>query len=117
MEMDNADTIKKQLAIIDSLLQDKQFAEDMAQELDAAYYKGIGETVASFLNPGEDSLQVDKSVKEEKIATNLAGFYALECGINYLCEKNNSTPAEWLEKIIAKKAASKKTAKKTMKKN
>ena len=48
-------------------------------------------------------MQIEKRVKEEKIATNVAGFYALECGINYLCEKDSSSPAEWLEKIISKK--------------
>jgi hypothetical protein len=98
-----SDDIKTEIKKIDSLLQDKTFAEAMAMELDASYYKGIGEPVPPFLKPGEDFLQIEKSVKEEKIATNVAGFYALECGINYLCEKDFSSPAEWLEKIISKK--------------
>lgn len=100
--MHNNGLIDKELAKIDSLLQDSAFAEKMARELDAAYYKGIGETAPPFLAPGEDTLQLVKSVAEEKIATNVAGFYALECGLNYLCEKYNSTPIDWLEKITAK---------------
>ena len=94
---------KSELKKIDSLLQDKAFAESIAMELDASYYKGDGKPAPPFLKPDEDSLQIEKSVKEEKIATNVAGFYALECGINYLCAKDNSSPAEWLEKIISKK--------------
>ena len=101
--MSSGDTIAKELKKIDSILQDKSFAESMAIALDASYYKGIGETVPPFIKPGEDSLQVDKSVKEEKIATNLAGFYALECGINYLCSKDSSAPLLWLEKITSGK--------------
>lgn len=93
------DTIKTELRTIDSLLQDKDFAASMAMELEGAYFKNAGEPVPSFLKPGEDSLQVEKSIKEEKIATNVAGFYALECGINYLCSQDNAAPSEWIEKI------------------
>ena len=103
-EMSKEEKIKKELSVIDSLLHDKQFAEEMAMELEASYYKGIGEPVPAFLKRGEDSLMIDKSVREEKIATNLAGFYALECGLNYLCRKSNTTPLEWIEKIINKQA-------------
>jgi hypothetical protein len=101
--MNNSDSIKKELAVIDSLLQDKPFTKAMAQELEAAYHKGIGEPVPLFLKPGEDSLEIEKSIKEEKIATNIAAFYALECGINYFCSKDSSTPADWIEKITSGK--------------
>lgn len=103
--MTKTDKKTMELRKIDSLLQDRDFAESMAKELEAAYFKGIGATVPPFLQPGEDVLLIDKSVKEEKIATNLAGFYALECGINYLCAKDNTAPADWIEKIITKKTA------------
>ena len=102
--MRKEEQIKKELTIIDSLLQDKQFAKEMAMELEAAYYKGTGEPIPAFLKEGEDSLMYDKSVLEEKIATNLAGFYALECGINYLCSYDNTTPLQWIEMIIDKRA-------------
>jgi len=107
LAMTTTDSITRELKIIDSLLQDKGFAESMAIELEASYYKGIGEPAPPFLKPDEDSLLTGKSVKEEKIATNIAGFYALECGINYLCSQDSSTPAGWIEKILSKKAPDK----------
>jgi hypothetical protein len=103
-QVNKEEKIKSELKAIDSLLQNKQFAEAMAMELEAAYYKGVGEPVPPFLKPGEDSLQIDRSVKEEKIATNLAGFYALECGLNYLCSRDSRTPVQWIEQILADKA-------------
>jgi hypothetical protein len=102
-QVSKEEKIKAELKIIDSLLQDEQFAEQMAMELEASYYKGVGEAVPPFLKPGEDSLQIDKSVREEKIATNLAGFYALECGLNYLCADNSSTPLDWIALIVEQK--------------
>lgn len=107
--MDTSDSIKKELTKMDSLLQDKPFTEAMAHELEAAYYKGVGEAVPPFLKPGEDSLEIEKSVKEKKIATNIAAFYALECGINYFCAKDSSTPAGWIEKITSGKLSNPET--------
>jgi hypothetical protein len=78
--MNNQQRITKELGIINSLLHDEKYAEEMARELDAAYYKGIGQVPPPFLSPGEDTLIIEKSAKEEKIATSIAGFYALECG-------------------------------------
>jgi hypothetical protein len=108
--MSTTDTIVNEMKKIDSLLQDKSFAESIAAELEASYYKGVGEVAPPFLKPGEDSLLVEKSVREEKIATNAAGFYALECGINYLCTWDSSTPADWIEKIASGKMADEKDA-------
>jgi len=91
--------IQKELSIIDSLLRDSAFALSMATSLDSAYYAGIGEASPGFLTPEEDTAVVIKQVKDEKIATNLAGFYALECGIGLLCTQSEQTPVEWLQKI------------------
>ena len=102
--MNNEEKINHELKQIDSLLQSENFAQEMATELEAAYSIGAGQTVPAFLKPGDDSLLTDKSVKEEKIATNLAGFYALECGINYLCSRNDLTPLQCIEKIMDKHA-------------
>lgn len=101
--MNEIDTIQIELKKTDSLLHDKGFAKTMAQALEADYYDAAGEPTPAFLQPGEDSVKVEKTVKEEKIAINVAGFYALECGINYLCSSNNSTPAEWIDKITTQK--------------
>jgi len=93
------DQLQYELATIDSLLRDTAFALSMAKSLDSAYYAGIGETAPEFLPPDEETALVTKPLKEEKIAINLAGFYALECGLGLLCTQSNETPVEWLQKI------------------
>lgn len=102
--MNTEEKISHELHIIDSLLQSEQYAEEMAVELDASYYKGIGQTAPPFFAPGEDTVKVGKPVKEEKIATSIAGFYALECGIGLLCAQTKTTPYDWLQKILNDKA-------------
>ena len=88
-----------ELAIIGSLLRNIAFAESMAKTLDSSYYAGVGEPVPEFLTLEDDTATIFQSPRNEKIATNLAGFYALECGVDFLSTKSNSTPVEWLEKI------------------
>jgi hypothetical protein len=90
-----------QLARLKTLLQDKSYALEMATWLDAAYYKGQGQTPPPFVKPEEESATAAKSVKEEKIAINLAGFYAVEAGIGFISEKTGKTPVEILEAIVA----------------
>lgn len=97
------DEIKKELAALDSLLRNDAFAQDMAATLDAAYYEGIGQTTPPFLTPEEQSETITVAAKEEKIAVNLAGFYALQCGVGLLCKQTNETPVAWLERIAANK--------------
>lgn len=89
-----------QLAELQRLLQDPLFALEMAQWLDAAYYKGQGADVPPFLAPEEETATKEKSVKEEKIAMNLAGFYAVEAGLGVLVERDNGTPAALLAAIV-----------------
>jgi len=92
-------TREVQLQRINQLLKDKEFADDMARHMDAAYYKGQDKTVPVFLSVEEDTMTVQKSAKEEKIAINIAGFYALECGIGYLAHTQNRLPSEILKSI------------------
>src|SRR5450432_1664381 len=92
--------IQNQLAVIDSLLRSAAFSTEIAKAQDSAYYTGIGEPVPPFLTAAEDSAVITKNAKEEKIATNLAGFYALECGLGALCNQTKEKPTTWLEKII-----------------
>lgn len=92
--------IQKEITIIDSLLHDEKFAEEMAMNQYAAYYKGIGQTAPPFITKEDDSIMVKKTQQQEKIATNIAGFYALECGLTYLYDHSELTITEWLEKII-----------------
>ena len=96
---EEANRIEQELATIDSLLRDTAFARTMAGSLDSAYYLGIGQIPQTFLTPEDDTAIVLKLQREEKVATNLAGFYALECGIGLLNAQTNTTPVEWLQKI------------------
>ena len=93
------DPHKYELATIDSLLRDSAFTQSMARALDSSYYAGIGQTPLEFLTANDDTAIVIKRKQDEKVATNLAGFYALECGVGLLCAQTNTTPVEWLQKI------------------
>lgn len=92
--------INDQLKQLNSLLRDSAFAVDIAKKQDAAYATSQKQEPVPF--PSSDSMQ-EKSFKEEKIATNLAGFYATECGINALMELKGETPVYWLNKIVNNK--------------
>jgi hypothetical protein len=89
-----------QLQKISQLLKDKQFAMEMAQHMEAAYYTARQQAVPPFLKQGEDTATIKKSLKEEKIATNIAGFYALECGLSYLATAQKKLPSAVLQSII-----------------
>ena len=91
---------KSQFKKISDLLKDKQFALEMAQHMEAAYYTAQQLPIPPFLKPGEDTATIRKSIKEEKIATNIAGFYALECGLSYLATTQNKLPSVVLQSIL-----------------
>ena len=93
------DSTDLQLATLKALLQDPAFALEMASWLDAAYYKGQGEPVPDFLTPEDETAAKEKSVAEEKIAMNLAGFYALEAGLGVLAERTGESPVAILTDI------------------
>jgi len=94
-------SLKVQLQRIGVLLHSRSFALDMAQHLEAAYYKGIHEPAPAFLKPGEDTAMIRRTIKAEKIAINIAGFYALECGLNYLATSRHMLPSDVLPSVIA----------------
>ena len=94
--------INNELKKITSLLQDSRFALEMAKNQDAAYYISQGQTVPAFLPDSADTSTIVRSLKEEKIATNIAAFYALECGIGALVNQKGGSPGEWLNKLTAK---------------
>ncbi|MEO5682748.1 MAG: hypothetical protein ABIQ88_08900 [Chitinophagaceae bacterium] len=105
-EPDMDQQLKKQLTVIDSLLRNADFSLNIAKSQDTAYYKGLGQAVPPFLTPEEDTATVKKTAREEKIATNLAGFYALECGVDLLSYQTKEKPTDLLEKIVTGKADS-----------
>jgi len=80
---------------------------DMARHMDSAYYIGQAKPVPPFLDAKEDTATSVKSFGEEKVATSIAGFYALECGINYLVTTQQKAPSEILRLIIADSLAEK----------
>lgn len=96
----------RELATIDSLLRDSAFARSIAATQDSSYYAGIGEKPPPFLTPEDDAALITKSKFEEKVATNLAGFYALECGVGLLSAQSNTTPIAILTKITNNSADS-----------
>lgn len=85
---------------IDQLLKDKQYADAMARHMEAAYYQAEGKPVPPFVTAIEDSATIKKSALDEKLAINLAGFYALECGVNYLVTAQNKLPSDVLKSIV-----------------
>ena len=91
---------ESQLRRVDQLLKDRTFAIEIAKHMEAAYYKGLQQNAPPFLKPGEDTSTVMKNVLEEKIATNIAGFYALECGLSYLATADNKLPTAVLDSIL-----------------
>ena len=100
--MQQQQQITEELAQITKLLRDSSFALDMAKNQDAAYYKAQGQPTPAFLSEKEASATIEKSVKDEKIATSIAAFYALECAVGALVDQGGGTPFEWLNKIKAK---------------
>ncbi len=105
LESDKSDLAQEQrinseLQKITGLLQDSSFSLEMAKSLEQAYYASQGQAAPDFLPANADSLSIRRRLKEEKIATNIAAFYALECGIGVLMEQKRGTPVEWLDKIM-----------------
>lgn len=105
-EDDQQQQIDKELATIDSLLRSDEFAFAVAEAQNTAYYVGVHETPKPLLSPGEDTASVKIKKKDEKVATNLAGFYALECGMGAVCAKTNQKPTDFLQTIVDHKADS-----------
>jgi hypothetical protein len=90
----------EQLKRLQVLLQDREFAQDIAAYLDAAYYGGQRQAPPPFLSPQDETAMLQKSVKEEKIAINLAGFYAVEAGVTVIAGRSREMPLAVLESIV-----------------
>lgn len=88
---------------LDSLIRSESFSYEMARALDSAYAATNNLPRAEFLSPGEDTANIKKTVGEEKLATNLSGFYALECGVGLLSDRTRKKPTEILSEIVGNK--------------
>jgi hypothetical protein len=93
-------SVNVQMDKIRSLLHSQQYAAEIAAVMDAGYYTNQQQTAPPFFSAKEDTAVIHKSVKEQKIATNVAGFYALECCTNYLVTIRNTLPSDILKSIV-----------------
>lgn len=105
--------VETQMLKLKSLMQDPAFAREMAEWLEGAYYRGIGEEAPPFIEPGQEAAKIEKLLINEKIAMNVAGFYALESGLGYILELEKKrqasggtdilqTPMDVLDAIVNK---------------
>lgn len=90
--------IREQLTKINTLLRDSNFTQQLADSLETAYYTAEKKAAPVF-SIHDEKVIIEKSIKQEKIATGLAPFYALECGVSQLMETYGGTPLDWLTKI------------------
>lgn len=74
-----------------NLLQSKDFARKVAESQQNAYYQSLGEELKPLITPEEETQTEEKPVAELKIAINIAGFYALECGAGYLAQRDTQS--------------------------
>ncbi|MBX2920717.1 MAG: hypothetical protein KF746_00895 [Chitinophagaceae bacterium] len=90
-----------QLQRLGELLKDRPFTEEMAAHTAAAYYTALHQPVPSFLAPGDEKATKFIRLKDEKIAINIAGFYALECGLSYFATAQHRLPSHILHAIVS----------------
>lgn len=95
--------IQAQFAALKTLLQDRSFALEMAAWTESAYYRGLGLEAPPFIEPDQEDARIQKPALEEKIAINLAAFYALEAGLGYLAETTGRSPIQLLSAIVDKR--------------
>ncbi|MCL2143967.1 MAG: hypothetical protein FWH43_00510 [Endomicrobia bacterium] len=88
---------EKQTEAINSLYQDKEFLEKAAIYANDAYNRSEGTDYAMYNEAAADD-SAGLTNKDSGIATNLAGFYALETAIGYL--RVTSRKGQNLEKIL-----------------
>lgn len=94
-----------ELMQIDALLKDTDFALKVAAKQEAAYYEGIGKHAPVFISENDKVNNVERPLIDEKTAVSLAGFYAVETGIGWLCKRDELTPIESLQNIVQNKIA------------
>ncbi|GAA4470405.1 hypothetical protein GCM10023189_58940 [Nibrella saemangeumensis] len=85
---------------LSSMLRSRAFALDISQKLEAAYNQNLTDTQPAILPEQVIPEMVAQVGQEEKIAVNLAGFYALECGVDYLATLKRKRPSEILQSIV-----------------
>ncbi len=86
---------------IDTLLRDTVFAEFMARSLDSSYNAALGQAQPDFLAPADAGALQPMRLKDETTGTSIAGFYALECGLELLSKRTGESFVSLLQKVTA----------------
>ncbi|MBC7828737.1 MAG: hypothetical protein H7122_13380 [Chitinophagaceae bacterium] len=89
-----------QMQTLRSLLQDTLYAEKLAVFLHSSNDSPGVSPREPFLTVADDTAVIRKTAKEMKIATSVAGFYALESALNYLVTIKNQVPSAILKSLL-----------------
>lgn len=100
MDSVNDSPISQQMETLRRLLQDTSYAVQLASFLHSANDTGGLSRRPPFLTPADDTTMIRKTAKEMKIATSIAGFYALECAVNYLVTTKKQQPSTILKSLL-----------------
>ena len=92
--------VARQMELLRRLLQDTGYAAEMAAYLHSAYYRASGEKEEPFLVSKDDTARLQKTARQMKIATSIAGFYALECALNYLATTRDASQLQLLDALV-----------------
>lgn len=91
--------LPQQMEKLRQLLQDTTYAYEMASYLHSAADTIQNSAKQPFLIPADDTATMTKNVNDIKIATSIAGFYALECCLNYLVTTRKQLPSAILQSL------------------
>jgi len=101
-----SDACVDELSVLQDLLRDADFAFDMAQHLEGAYYRSQGKTPPAFMTSADYVAVHTMTRYKEMLGTNLASFYAVEAGIGVIAERTHKTPRVILEDIVRRQVSS-----------
>ena len=93
-------SLDDQMKFLRSLLQDTTVAAAVSYYVDSTYAVSQGQTPPAFNPNATDTATSKKTVRQIKIATNVAGYYALECGLNYVVTIRKVYPSQILRSMV-----------------
>lgn len=92
--------IDQELHRINALLRSEAFARTMAEAQHQADEIDENKNPAPLLTPDDETARFTSRQRAENIATNLASFYALECGLGAVCAPTDQQPVDLLQTIV-----------------
>lgn len=93
-------SVADQMELLRKLLQDTSYAVEITRHLSAARDSFAGQQEERSVLSSNDTTTVRKTSKQMKIATSIAGFYALECAVNYLSTTTHELPSNILKSLV-----------------